>query len=53
MKVPRTLILMGVSGCGKTLIGQMLAPRLGGLFEDADDFHPAANKARIDRKSVV
>ena len=47
MNVPRTLILMGVSGCGKTLIGQMLAPRLGGVFEDADDFHPAPSKARM------
>ena len=47
MSVPRTLILMGVCGCGKTLIGSMLAERLGGVFEDADDFHPAPNKAKM------
>ena len=45
--LPRTLIVMGVSGCGKTLIGNMLAERLGGLCEDADDFHSVANKAKM------
>lgn len=44
---PRTLVVMGVSGCGKSLIGPMLARRLGGVFEDADDFHPASNKAKM------
>lgn len=44
---PRTLILMGVCGCGKTLIGSLLAEKLGGVFEDADDFHPPANKAKM------
>ena len=38
---------MGVCGCGKTLIGSMLAHDLGGIFEDADDFHPASNKAKM------
>jgi carbohydrate kinase (thermoresistant glucokinase family) len=47
MSIPRTLILMGVCGCGKTLTGQMLAQQLGGLFEDADDFHPPPNKAKM------
>jgi gluconokinase len=46
-RTPRTLILMGVCGCGKTLIGEMLAKELGGVFEDADDFHPAPNKAKM------
>jgi gluconokinase len=45
--LPRTLIVMGVSGCGKTLIGTMLAERLGGVCEDADDFHSAANKDKM------
>lgn len=45
--VPRTLIVMGVSGSGKSLIGQRVAEKLGGVFEDADDFHPAANKAKM------
>lgn len=43
----RTLIVMGVSGSGKSLIGGLLARELGGVFEDADDFHPAANKAKM------
>src|ERR1700749_128571 len=45
--VPQTLIVMGVAGCGKSLIGAMLAERFGGVFEDADDFHPASNKAKM------
>ncbi|MEN3943264.1 gluconokinase [Prosthecobacter sp. SYSU 5D2] len=45
--LPRTLIVMGVSGCGKTLIGNLLAERLGGVCEDADDFHSAANKQKM------
>jgi carbohydrate kinase (thermoresistant glucokinase family) len=38
---------MGVAGCGKSLIGTMLAERFGGVFEDADDFHPPSNKAKM------
>jgi carbohydrate kinase (thermoresistant glucokinase family) len=37
------VILMGVSGCGKSTIGALLAQRLQWKFEDADWFHPAAN----------
>lgn len=43
----RTLIVMGVSGCGKTEIGQRVAAIFGGHFEDADDFHPEENKAKM------
>jgi gluconokinase len=46
-KTPRTLIIMGVSGCGKSLIGSRLSEILGGVFEDADDFHSEANKAKM------
>jgi gluconokinase len=46
----RTLIVMGVSGCGKSLIGAMLAKALGGKFDDGDDFHPPANKAKMSQK---
>lgn len=41
------LILMGVSGSGKTTIGTLLAERTGAIFADADDYHPAANKAKM------
>jgi MoxR-like ATPase len=37
------IVVMGVSGCGKTTIGQQLAERLGWPFCDGDDFHPPAN----------
>lgn len=36
-------LLMGVSGCGKTTVGKLLASRLEVPFFDADDFHPPAN----------
>ena len=38
---------MGVSGSGKTTVGAALAQRLGVPFADADDFHPAANVAKM------
>src|SRR5690625_4050270 len=37
------LILMGVSGSGKTTIAELLTERLGWAFAEADDFHPSAN----------
>lgn len=40
---PRAVVVMGVSGCGKTSVGEALARRLGARFIDADDFHPPAN----------
>jgi gluconokinase len=43
----KTLIIMGVSGCGKSFIGEWLAQSLGGVFADADDFHPPANIAKM------
>jgi gluconokinase len=41
------LVVMGVSGCGKTTLGRALAARLGWGFLDADDFHPPANVAKM------
>jgi gluconokinase len=41
------VVLMGVSGSGKTTIGTLLAERMGTVFADADDYHPAANKAKM------
>ncbi len=40
---------MGVSGCGKSTIGAALAKRLGGVFQDGDDYHPAANIRKMSR----
>lgn len=39
----RNVIIMGVCGCGKSTIGQMLADELVTVFYDGDDFHPEAN----------
>lgn len=41
------VLVMGVSGAGKTAIGARLAARLGWRFIDADDFHPPENVAKM------
>jgi gluconokinase len=46
MKI-RFFIVMGVSGCGKTSVGEALAKELGWDFYDADDFHPPENVAKM------
>src|SRR6267143_361478 len=40
---PRVLILMGVTGCGKSTVAAILASRLGWPFEEGDALHPQAN----------
>jgi gluconokinase len=37
------VLVMGVTGAGKTTVGRLLAQTLGWPFLDADDFHPATN----------
>ena len=41
------VVLMGVSGAGKTTIGKLLAGRLGVPFIEGDDHHPPANVAKM------
>jgi gluconokinase len=41
------VLLTGVAGSGKTTIGRLLAAELGWSFADADEFHPAANVAKM------
>lgn len=41
------IVVMGVSGSGKTLIGQQIAEQLGFPFFDADDFHSPANVRKM------
>ncbi|MCO6419382.1 gluconokinase [Siccirubricoccus sp. KC 17139] len=43
----QAVLLMGVSGAGKSTIGPMLAKALGVAFADADAFHPPANIAKM------
>jgi carbohydrate kinase (thermoresistant glucokinase family) len=47
------LIVMGVSGCGKSTIGTLLAGRLQWKFDDADRFHPAANVAKMRKGTAL
>jgi gluconokinase len=41
------LILMGVTGCGKSTVGRALAERLACPFFDADDYHPDSNRLQM------
>ena len=41
------VVVMGVTGVGKSTLGQLLAGRLGLAFADADDFHPMDNVAKM------
>jgi gluconokinase len=43
------LLVMGVTGSGKTTVGRMLADRLEWVYLEADDFHSAANKEKMHR----
>ena len=44
---PLAVVVMGVSGCGKTTVGERLARALGADFIEGDAFHPAANVERM------
>lgn len=44
---PPVVVVMGVSGVGKSAVGEALARRLGVEYADADRFHPAANVAMM------
>jgi carbohydrate kinase (thermoresistant glucokinase family) len=43
----RVVVVMGVSGCGKSTIGPRLAAALGGDYAEGDAFHPPANVAKM------
>lgn len=47
-QAPRqVLVVMGVSGCGKSTVAGLLAGRLGWDLEEGDDLHPEANVAKM------
>jgi carbohydrate kinase (thermoresistant glucokinase family) len=41
------VIVMGVTGSGKSTVGKLLGERLGIAFHDADDYHPPQNRAKM------
>jgi gluconokinase len=43
------VVLIGVSGSGKTTVGKLLADQLGWPFYEGDDFHPRANVDKMSR----
>ena len=45
----RRIVLMGVAGCGKSVVGAALAAHLGATYLDGDDLHPAANIEKMSR----
>ena len=44
----RSIVIMGVCGCGKSTVAKMLADRIGWRFLDADDYHPPANRSKLE-----
>jgi gluconokinase len=47
------VLVMGVSGSGKTTVGRRLAERIGARFVDGDDHHPAANVAKMRSRASL
>jgi len=45
--LPMTIVVMGVSGAGKTEVGRAVAGLVDGVFEDADDFHSEEAKEKM------
>jgi gluconokinase len=46
-EAPRLIVVMGVSGCGKTSVGESLAARLGLAFVEGDSLHPKTNVEKM------
>jgi len=44
---PHLMVVMGVSGCGKTTVARAVADRLGLPFQEGDALHPPANVAKM------
>jgi len=46
---PLVLIFMGVSGCGKTMVGTLFAKKTGAIFIEGDEYHPPENVEKMRR----
>jgi carbohydrate kinase (thermoresistant glucokinase family) len=44
---PKIIVMMGVSGCGKTTVGQLVAKELGWEFIEGDEYHSPENIAKM------
>uniref|UniRef100_A0A2K6UAI8 gluconokinase n=1 Tax=Saimiri boliviensis boliviensis TaxID=39432 RepID=A0A2K6UAI8_SAIBB len=49
MAAPGALLVMGVSGSGKSTVGALLASELGWKFYDADDYHSEENRKKMGK----
>lgn len=49
MRPPPAIVVMGVAGCGKSVVGEALAVRLGAVFIEGDRLHPPENVALMAR----
>ncbi|XP_045696417.1 probable gluconokinase isoform X1 [Phyllostomus hastatus] len=49
MAAPAAILVMGVSGSGKSTVGALLASELGWKFYDADDYHPEENRIKMGK----
>lgn len=47
------IVVMGISGCGKSTVGALLAKQMEIPFLDADDFHPAENIKKMSRGQAL
>jgi gluconokinase len=52
-KADMTLLLMGVAGSGKTMVGELVSRKLGWEFLDGDDYQPAENIAKIKNGAAL
>ncbi|XP_071793877.1 probable gluconokinase [Asterias amurensis] len=49
----KIVLLMGVCGSGKSIVGRILSEKVGWEFADADDFHPESNKQKMAQQIAL
>lgn len=52
-RLAAAIVVMGVTGCGKTVVGEAIAQRLGWSFIEGDALHPAENVAKMSRGEAL